>query len=199
MIGSATVSRVGEISASPPASDRVARLVVAARGGDQAAFTALYGRFHRVVHAVVLTRCRRGEDADLVQDVFATAFEKLPDLLEPAAFPGWLLTIARRRAIEGLRRPLRVAPLDEAHEPGVSPPPRAEALEALEAIRALPEAYAETLVMRLVEGLSGPEIAERTGLTEGSVRVNLHRGMALLRERLSSEPSMKSEPRRREP
>jgi RNA polymerase sigma-70 factor (ECF subfamily) len=35
-----------------------------------------------------------------------------------------------------------------------------------------------------VEGLSGPEIAERTGLTPGSVRVNLHRGMKMLRDKL---------------
>jgi len=53
------------------------------------------------------------------------------------------------------------------------------------AIRAMPEAYRETLMMRLVEGLSGAEISERTGLTPGSVRVNLHRGMQLLREALS--------------
>ena len=59
-----------------------------------------------------------------------------------------------------------------------------EANEALALIRALPEAYRETLVLRLVEGMTGPEIAERTGLTAASVRVNLHRGMKLLRERL---------------
>jgi len=51
-------------------------------------------------------------------------------------------------------------------------------------IRGLPEAYRETLILRLVEGLTGPEIAERTGLTAGSVRVNLHRGMQMLREKL---------------
>jgi len=38
--------------------------------------------------------------------------------------------------------------------------------------------------MRLVEGMTGPEIALRTGLTADSVRVNLHRGMRLLREAL---------------
>jgi RNA polymerase sigma-70 factor (ECF subfamily) len=54
----------------------------------------------------------------------------------------------------------------------------------LEAIRELPEAYRETLLMRLVEGLTGPEIARRSGLTEGSVRVNLHRGLKMLRDRL---------------
>ena len=45
----------------------------------------------------------------------------------------------------------------------------------LDAIRALPDAYRETLILRLVEGMTGPEIAARTGLTHGSVRVNLHR------------------------
>ena len=59
----------------------------------------------------------------------------------------------------------------------------------IKAIRDLPEAYRETLVLRLVEGMSGPEIAERTGLTPASVRVNLHRGMKLLREKLGIEES----------
>ena len=40
---------------------------------------------------------------------------------------------------------------------------------------------------RLVEGLTGPEISERTGLTPGSVRVNLHRGMERLRRSLAWE------------
>ena len=40
----------------------------------------------------------------------------------------------------------------------------------------------DALILRLVEGMTGPEIAARTGLTHGSVRVNLHRGMQQLRE-----------------
>jgi RNA polymerase sigma-70 factor, ECF subfamily len=54
----------------------------------------------------------------------------------------------------------------------------------LDVIRKLPEAYRETLLMRLVEGMTGAEIAERSGLTPASVRVNLHRGMKLLRGQL---------------
>jgi len=54
-------------------------------------------------------------------------------------------------------------------------------------IRTLPDAYRETLVLRLVEGMTGQEIAERTGLTPASVRVNLHRGMKQLRERLTGD------------
>ena len=54
----------------------------------------------------------------------------------------------------------------------------------LDTIQRLPECYRETLILRLVEGMTGPEIAERTGLTADSVRVNLCRGMKLLRARL---------------
>jgi RNA polymerase sigma-70 factor (ECF subfamily) len=57
-----------------------------------------------------------------------------------------------------------------------------EAQTVLNAVLSLPEAYREPLILRLVEGMTGPEIAARTGLTHGSVRVNLHRGMQQLRE-----------------
>ena len=67
-----------------------------------------------------------------------------------------------------------------------------DAQRALTALRTLPETYAETLIMRLVEGLTGPEIAERTGLTAASVRVKLHRGMALLRDALAMVPTAAS-------
>jgi len=58
-----------------------------------------------------------------------------------------------------------------------------EGIALLNAVRELPEAYREPLILRFVEGLTGPEIAARTGLTHGSVRVNLHRGMQILREK----------------
>jgi RNA polymerase sigma-70 factor (ECF subfamily) len=64
-------------------------------------------------------------------------------------------------------------------------PIETEAFAILEVVKGLPEAYRDTLLMRLVEGMTGAEIAERSGLTPASVRVNLHRGMKLLRERLA--------------
>ena len=90
--------------------------------------------------------------------------------------------VARRRAIDHHRRK-RPGGAD-ADDVGRDPAPTSEAEEALVAIRALPEAYRETMMMRLVEGLTGPEIANLTGMTPESVRVNLCRGMKLLRERL---------------
>lgn len=137
-----------------------------------------------MVHGVVLARTSRADVDDLVQEVFLTALERLSDLREPAAFGGWLASIARHRAVDhGRRQPVTESLMNDVPSPGRGD--HLEALAILEAIRSLPEAYNETLVLRLVEGMTGEEIAERTGLTPASVRVNLHRGMKLLREKLA--------------
>jgi RNA polymerase sigma-70 factor (ECF subfamily) len=159
-------------------------LVRSARGGDPGAFSRLYDRYGRVVHGLLLARVGRDEVDDLVQDVFLTAWRRLDDLRDPAAFGGWIAMIARNRATDFLRRTTDFVELpDHLESPGTASGP-ADANVALAAIRALPDAYRETLILRLVEGLSGPEIAARTGLTPGSVRVNLHRGMKMLRDKL---------------
>jgi len=155
----------------------------AAADGDQDAFEALYNGYVRMVHAVLLSRVRRCDVDDLVQDVFVTAFRRLGSLREPGAFGGWLAAIARNRATDHQRQHAREEVELPRNLPGGTPVDPA-GLEALDAIRSLPEAYRETLMMRLVEGMSGVEIAERTGLTPASVRVNLHRGMKLLRRKL---------------
>jgi RNA polymerase sigma-70 factor, ECF subfamily len=161
-----------------------ARLVRAARAGDERAFGALYERYARVIHGVLLARAPKTDVEDLVQDVFLSAWNRLESLRDPAAFGGWLTMIARNRATDFYRQSVDSVELpDDLTTPEASSA-RVEALGVLEIIRTLPAAYRETLVLRLVEGLSGPEIAERTGLTPASVRVNLHRGMTMLREKL---------------
>ena len=167
-----------------------AGLVEAARGGDNGAFEELHERYWRVVRAVLLGTLAAADADDALQDVFVTALTRLRSLREPAAFAGWILRIARNRAADLRRRSPagRVRELDERYGTPETATDSAEAARALRAIRSLPEAYRETLLMRLVEGLTGPEIAERTGLTPGSVRVNLHRGIQLLRERLQVNP-----------
>jgi len=160
------------------------RLVRAARNGDHAAFSSLYERYARVVHGLLLARVGRDNVEDLVQDVFLTAWRRLDDLRDPAAFGGWLVMITRHRAIDFHRQRAELVELPENLPVRGVAAERAEAHAALDAIRALPDAYRDTLMLRLVEGLTGPEIAMRTGLTPASVRVNLHRGMKLLREKL---------------
>jgi RNA polymerase sigma-70 factor (ECF subfamily) len=168
-----------------PAED--AGLVRRARSGDEGAFGALYALYAPVVHGILLARVPRPEVPDLVQDVFLLALQRLASLRDPAAFGGWLVRIARHRAVDFHRTRRDVVALPEHDLPETSVAPETDDGEAdrvLAILRALPEAYRETLVLRLVEGLTGPEIAARTGLTPASVRVNLHRGMKLLRERL---------------
>ena len=149
---------------------------------DRKAFEALFLSYAPMVHGVLLARVSRADADDLMQDVFLTAFQKLDTFGGEQKFGAWLATIARNKVIDAWRtRPKLVAapPVEHATQP-----PRLEANEVLDVIRTLPEAYREPLVLRLVEGLSGPEIAEQVGLTPDSVRVNLFRGMKLLRERL---------------
>ena len=182
--------RAGELAAvsaeavRPPSEE--ARLARAARAGDRVAFGRLYARYAGMVHGILLARVPRREVDDLVQDVFLLALRRVDALRNPDAFGPWLAMIARNRAAVHFRR----APLESAELPAHltgAPHPEGEAMAVLAIIRRLPEAYREPLILRLVEGMTGPEIAARTGMTAGSVRVNLHRGMQMLRERLGKE------------
>ena len=170
------------IAAQPAPGNRNADIVARARRGDPEAFGQLYDLYGAMVHGILLARVPLDEVEDLLQDVFLTAFRRLDTLRDESAFGGWLGMIARHRAMDYHRQRRETTELPE-HLPHFAAPV-AEAREILEIITTLPEAYRETLVLRLVEGMSGPEIAERTGLTPASVRVNLHRGMKLLRTRL---------------
>jgi RNA polymerase sigma-70 factor (ECF subfamily) len=153
---------------------------MAARDGDSGAFGELYSRYARMVHGILLSRLPHDAVEDVVQEVFLAALKKLRALREPGAFGGWLASIARNRANDFHRRSAPTSEMTEAF--GRPDPPHSEAAAVLEKIRGLPDAYRETLILRLVEGMTGPEIAARTGLTHGSVRVNLHRGMKMLKE-----------------
>jgi RNA polymerase sigma-70 factor (ECF subfamily) len=159
-----------------------AALVRAAQAGDRAAFGQIYQQFARMIHGILLAHVRPGDAEDLLQDVFVRAMQQLPSLRETAAFGGWLASIARHAAFDHHRRVRPLVALPEKLSGGRRAD--GEAFEVLAMIQDLPEAYRETLVWRLVEGMTGPEIARRTGMTPESVRVNLCRGMKLLRERL---------------
>lgn len=165
-----------------PATDT--HLATEAQAGHRPAFDALYHRYARMVHGILLARVPWTQVEDLKQEVFLLAFERLAALRDAQAFAGWLAQIARNKASDFHRRDhMLTVQLEPTHAIGTPPSP--EAFQVLETIATLPEAYRETLILRLVEGLNGPEIAAQTGLTPESVRVNLHRGMKMLREKLA--------------
>jgi RNA polymerase sigma-70 factor, ECF subfamily len=164
-------------------------LVKAAQGGDRAAFGQLYQRYVRMVHGILLARVPSAAAEDLVHDVFLRALPKLAALRDVSRFGPWLAAIARNRATDFHRRAKPDCSPDDQAGVAEAPenPEREIAIEdsiaLLNAVRGLPDVYREPLILRFVEGMTGPEIAARTGLTHGSVRVNLHRGMQLLREK----------------
>jgi RNA polymerase sigma-70 factor, ECF subfamily len=170
------------------------QLVDRARRGEREAWAELYASFARTVHGIALAIAGPGHADDVTQEVFCSVFMALPTLRDAEALPGFVCTAARNAARDALRRRRR-AGRSEAPDalPSREPSPVAASAErevaerVLAVIRSLPEAYRETLVLRLVAGLTGEQIAEQTGLTHGSVRVNLTRGMALLRPKLAAE------------
>lgn len=171
----------------PDPEDRSEQLVRRARSGNRAAWDGLYALYASTVHGVLVARAPLAEVDDLLQEVFVQAYRQLSTLRDETAFGSWLLAICRNRTTDHHRRSGR-QPLRPAAETAVRPDAAeaSAAAQVLAIILDLPEAYRETLTLRLVEGLNGPEIAARTGLTPGSVRVNLHRGMKQLRERLQA-------------
>jgi RNA polymerase sigma-70 factor (ECF subfamily) len=165
-----------------------AALVEAVLAGDRDMFGRLYQLYAPLVHGVLLARLPRSEVEDMVQDIFLHALRKLHTLRDTRAFGPWIAMIARNRAMDFHRRSHETIELtDDLRSADLS---QSKAEEILAIICTLPDAYRETLVLRLVEGMTGPEIAARTGLTSASVRVNLHRGMKLLRAKLSSKEGL---------
>lgn len=168
-------------------STATAALVRAARDGDRAAFGTLYERFARLVHGVLLASTQRDDVPDLVQDVFFQALRQLHTLREPAAFGGWIATMARNEARMRHRAAKPTEALsDQLAGPTPAPDSALEMDDVLRALRALPERYREPLTLRLVEQMGGVEIALKLGLTHGTVRVYLHHGIRLLREQLGA-------------
>ncbi len=178
------MSQPAKASTETPATETRIEVVLvkAVLEGDRNSFGRLYDLYAPMIHGILLARVPRSEVDDLVQDIFLHAFKKLHTLRDWAAFGPWIAMIARNRAMDFHRRSKETVEVtDDLRSTDTS---TTKANEILELIRDLPEAYRETLILRLVEGMTGPEIAERTGLTPASVRVNLHRGMKQLREKL---------------
>ncbi|MCA9297060.1 MAG: sigma-70 family RNA polymerase sigma factor [Phycisphaerales bacterium] len=165
----------------------------AARSGDRAAFSVVYRHFAPMVHAILLSKLPARDADDLVHDVFVNALRRIGDLHDERRCGAWLAQIARRCAVDRYRKRSREDDVREAlrHEPPSNDRTALplDADTALRAIRGLPEGYAEILMMRFVEGLNGPAIAERLGLTHDSARNKLARAMTMLRARLGVVPN----------
>lgn len=145
-------------------------------------FNRLYLKYAPLVHGILLARLPREEVDDVMQEVFLATYRTLGSIRDKDAVGAWLVKVARNQAANFYRSSRKTDELDDSVE--ARPTEHSQAAEVLQTIRTMPDAYRETLILRLVEGMTGEEIAAMTGLKPDSVRVNLHRGMKLLRQRL---------------
>jgi RNA polymerase sigma-70 factor (ECF subfamily) len=178
-------------------------LVERSRRGDRAAFEQLVRRTARVVYARQYLETRDAHRAeDLTQETFLLAWRSVGKLADSSGFRVWLLTIARSVATDAYRRETRrkrdggkrAEFAETAEQVADGAPTPDETMEIDErrrrvagALNALPEEYSLPLTLRYVVGADYDTIGRQLGLSNGSLRGLLSRGMAKLREKLKNE------------
>jgi RNA polymerase sigma-70 factor (ECF subfamily) len=179
-------------------SESDTKLVLQAQGGDRAAFEELVRRTSRLAYARLYLETGDAHRAeDLLQETLLLAYRSLGQLTEPANFRSWLLTIAQNVLTDAARREARLkrsapprATTPLAAVPANAPPPEEEAERAelrqrvLAVLRSLPEEYRLPLTLRYLVGAEYETISAQLGLSNGSLRGLLHRGLKMLRARL---------------
>ncbi|MHB8243632.1 MAG: RNA polymerase sigma factor [Solirubrobacteraceae bacterium] len=191
--------------------DEDAELLARVRAGEEQAFVALVARHHSAM--LRLARSFVGSSAvaeEVVQDTWLGVLRGLDGFAERSSFKTWLLRILVNRARStGVREHRSVAVGDagpvvdqsrfDAAGAWMSPPQHwvedsderllAEGLaERLHStLQELPERQREVVMLRDVDGLSGPEVCEALSISEANQRVLLHRGRSHLRQALEDE------------
>jgi RNA polymerase sigma-70 factor (ECF subfamily) len=179
-----------------------ATLLEQARTGDRQALEDLLSRHQRRVYRFGLKMCRDPEDAkDVLQETLLAVARTVKDFRGASSVSTWLYTIARSFCIKK-RRKSKFAPQGEgslealpaAEREGLRDAARnpeeaagdAEVRAALDrAIASLDPMHRETLLLRDVEGLTAPEVAEVLGLSAEAVKSRLHRARAAVRAQLA--------------
>ncbi len=177
------------------------------RQNDAAAVNEALGLLQNTVFAFSMKVCGHAEDAeDTAQEVFVRSLPHLAKISEPKALAVWLYKVARNRCWRMRRKgsyaPEQMLSLSELtpDETELSqllrdPNPNAEALlssaqqnERLqEMVLTLPPAYRMVLVLHDMEDLDTEQIAQVLGISQGTVRVRLHRARLYLRKILAAE------------
>jgi RNA polymerase sigma-70 factor, ECF subfamily len=159
--------------------------------GDLTAVGPLYDRLSPLVFGLAMRTLRdRALAEDVVQDTFVSAWRNAAgfDITRGSA-RGWVLAIARHRAIDTIRRRRATISLPD-NDGGLTrrsewfdhEAPIVNAADIANGLQALPVEQRSAIEMSFVEGLTHPEIAARTGLPLGTVKSRVRLGLLRLRE-----------------
>jgi RNA polymerase sigma-70 factor (ECF subfamily) len=169
--------------------------------GSADALAQLYDRHAGIVYALARRILARPEDAEeVVQDVFAQVWRDAGRYdHDRASVAGWIVMLARTRAIDRLRSRRARPDHDHPATPGAAPHAHpasgarnpeqvAISAEAVRHIRSalaeLPDAQRSIVELAYYAGLTHAEIAAKTGVPLGTVKTRLRTAMAALRSAL---------------
>ena len=193
MTTSQTTNQADRVSSSEVSDEALARRV---QDGDSDAFEALARRYIKPVYAVVSSFLPGQEDIDdSVQETFLRALENIQSFNPRRPFAPWLYQVARNVARNRWKylKKRRHEDLSEferlpAKGAGENPETHAELSElrhdVAAAIDALPERQRTAFRLHDVDGFKATEIAEMLGVSDGTVRANVHHARRELRKRL---------------
>lgn len=179
--------------------DAEATVIEAIRSGDRYAFEEFVRRNNRWVRGVVFgVLGNRDIGDDVCQQVWASFWQRVGKLRDPASWRPWLYRLAHNAAIDAGRELSRkktgaLTPELEAVRPAGNAPVEAETMQSeehravMDAVAALPAIYREPFVLRHLNGWSYREIGELMGLPVDSVETRLVRARRFLKEALKNK------------
>ena len=154
----------------------------------QKRYEALVSAYHADVYRYTYWLCGDQTVAeDLVQETFLRAWKSLDALQEEQAAKAWLITIARRENARRFeRKQFDLVDIDDVSvsDSGVSNEEYLERAQIRRQMAALPEEYREPLLLQVVGGFSGDEIAEILDLNKNTVMTRLFRARNQLKDAL---------------
>ena len=166
-----------------------------AREGDEDAFERLYRATRPRLHNAVRHLVDDDQAREIVQRSFVRAWERLPDLVEDAAFAGWLRRIAVNMVRDHWRSRKSHDDIPEDDEPNAlvesAPDPSIlveiaqDTTRLRQAVCSLPEAFREAVVLHYLDGLPVDEVSRILDVPKGTVLSRLSRGRDRLRRILS--------------
>lgn len=158
----------------------------------EALVNALHGDIYRYAYWLVNNKAIA---EDIVQETFLRAWKSLDSLKDEKAAKSWLITILRRENARRFeRKQFDLVDMDDVSlaDEGPSHDAQIEQREIQSLIKGLAEEYREPLMLQVIFGFSGEEIAKELGLNKNTVMTRLFRARNQLKETLEQADDNKS-------